>query len=206
LPVCIVDVEAENRISLRDFSRVMLRRVDGQPYAHSMLIEGNDDRGINVGLMTKTGFDIDTVRTHIFIFDLGQNDLPIFSRDCVSTSCAPRAGAEVLVLVNHFKSKRGGADARRLRQATRVKEIVMHACLSIPTCLCSVTSTTPRLRQPAPLINDTPLKDISMSSLFDDGGFPGTFGTQAARNKIDYVLLSPSLLDLDQLDLRNFDV
>jgi hypothetical protein len=39
LPVCIVDVEAENRISLRDFSRVMLRRVDGQPYAHSMLIE-----------------------------------------------------------------------------------------------------------------------------------------------------------------------
>jgi hypothetical protein len=90
LPVCIVDVEAENRISLRDFSRVMLRRFDGQPYAHSMLIEGNDDRGINVGLMTKTGFDIDTVRTHIFIFDLGQNDLPIFSRDCVSTSCAPR--------------------------------------------------------------------------------------------------------------------
>jgi hypothetical protein len=81
LPVCIVDVEAENRISLRDFSRVMLRRVDGQPYAHSMLIEGNDDRGINVGLITKTGFDIDTVRTHIFIFDLGQNDLPIFSRD-----------------------------------------------------------------------------------------------------------------------------
>jgi hypothetical protein len=45
-----------------------------------------------------------------------------------------------------------------------------------------------------------------MSSLFDDGGFPGTFGTRAARNKIDYVLLSPSLLDLDQLDLRNFDV
>src|SRR5215210_3319444 len=48
-------VEAETRGSLRDFSRVMLRRVGGEPYAHSMVIEGNDDRGINVGVMTKIG-------------------------------------------------------------------------------------------------------------------------------------------------------
>src|SRR5918998_5113133 len=51
------------------------------------------------GLMTKTGFAIDTVRTHIF--DLDENDLPIFSRDCVEYLVRTPAGAEVLVLVNH---------------------------------------------------------------------------------------------------------
>ncbi|MDP8909309.1 MAG: hypothetical protein M3N47_09390 [Chloroflexota bacterium] len=53
-------VEAETRGSLRDFGRVMLRRVGGEPYAHSMLIQGNDDRGINVGVMTKDVFQIES--------------------------------------------------------------------------------------------------------------------------------------------------
>jgi hypothetical protein len=106
------------------------------------------------------------------------------------------AGAEVLVLVNHFKSKRGGADARRLRQATRVKEIVMHACLSIPTWSCSVTSTTP----PTPTTCTSDQRHAAEGHQHEfpvrRWWLPGTFGTQVARNKIDYVLLSPSLLDL----------
>ncbi len=188
-------IEAETRGSLRDFSRVMLRRVGGEPYAHSMLIEGNDDRGINVGLMTKTGSDIDAVRTHIF--DLGENDLPIFSRDCVEYLVRTPAGAEVLLLVNHFKSKRGGGDARRLRQATRVKEIVDQRLSEHPNLVVlGDLNDTPDSASLAPLLNGTPLRDISTSPLFDDGGFPGTFGTQGARNKIDYVLLSPSLMDM----------
>jgi endonuclease/exonuclease/phosphatase family metal-dependent hydrolase len=188
-------IEAENRISLRDFSRVMLRRVGGEPYAHSMLIEGNDDRGINVGLMTKTGFALDTVRTHIF--DLGDNTLPIFSRDCVEHLVRTPAGTQVLVLVNHFKSKRGGGDARRLRQATRVKDIVNERLPEHPhLVVLGDLNDIPDSATLAPLLGGTPLKDISTSPQFDDGGFPGTFGTQSARNKIDYVLLSPSLMDL----------
>jgi len=31
-----------------------------------MLIEGNNDRGINVALMTAAAFAIDTIHTHIF--------------------------------------------------------------------------------------------------------------------------------------------
>jgi endonuclease/exonuclease/phosphatase family metal-dependent hydrolase len=54
---------------------------------------------------------------------------------------------------------------------------------------------TPDSANLAPLLNGTPLRDISASPEFDDGGFPGTFGTQGARDKIDYVLLSPSLMD-----------
>jgi endonuclease/exonuclease/phosphatase family metal-dependent hydrolase len=184
-------VEAETRGSLRDFSRVMLRRAGGEPYAHSMLIEGNDDRGINVGLMTKDGFDFDLERTHIF--DLGDNDLPVFSRDCIEYAIRTPGGAEILVLVNHFKSKIGGGDKRRLAQATRVKEIVNerlaeHANLAVLGDL----NDTPDSANLKPLLDGTPLEDISTHNDFDDGGFPGTFGTQ--RDKIDYLLLSPALL------------
>lgn len=31
---------------------------------------------------------------------------------------------------------------------------------------------------------------------FDDGGYPGTYGSCTARNKIDYLLMSPDLYDL----------
>lgn len=186
-------VEAESRHSLRDFSRVMLRRVGGEPYAHSMLIEGNDERGINVGLMTKEGFDFDVVRTHIF--DLTDGDQPIFSRDCAEYLIRTPAGNEILVLVNHFKSKLGGGDARRLLQATRVQEIVEERLPDHPNLVVlGDLNDSPGSPDLAPLIDGTPLADISTSPLFDDGGFPGTFDTQGAGDKIDYVLLSPALM------------
>lgn len=45
------------------------------------------------------------------------------------------------------------------------------------------------------MINDTDLKDISEYWDFDDGGYPGTFGScKKEANKIDYILLSPALM------------
>lgn len=186
-------IEAEGRRSLRDFSRVMLRRVGGQPYEHSMVIAGNDDRGIDVGLMTKEGFEFDVVRTHIFELDEGR---PIFSRDCVEYLVRTPSGTDVLVLVNHFKSKRGGGEARRRRQARRVAEIVgerleEHAELAVLGDL----NDSPDAETLRPLIEGTPLRDASESGQFDDGGLPGTFDSQGAEEKFDYLLLSPSLFD-----------
>jgi endonuclease/exonuclease/phosphatase family metal-dependent hydrolase len=188
-------VEAETRHSLRDFSRVLLRQVGGQPYEHSMLIEGNDDRGINVGLMTRDAFAIGEIRTHIF--DHVQANQPIFSRDCPEYLIRSAAGSEMLVLVNHFKSKRGGGDARRLLQATRVKEIINARLAEHPNLVVlGDFNDTPHSANLAPLLTGTPLKDISTHPAFDDGGFPGTFGTQGASNRIDYLLLSPALMNL----------
>jgi hypothetical protein len=38
-------VEAEERISLKRFNDNILPAVDGEPYGHVMLVDGNDDRG-----------------------------------------------------------------------------------------------------------------------------------------------------------------
>jgi len=186
-------VEAENRRSLRDFSRVMLRRVGGQPYEHSMVIDGNDDRGIDVGLMTKEGFEFDVVRTHIFELDDGQ---PLFSRDCVEYLVRTPSGTDVLVLVNHFKSKRGGGEARRGKQARRVAEIVRERLPErAELVVLGDLNDSPDSDTLRPLLEDTPLRDVSESGQFDDGGFPGTFDSQRAEDKFDYALLSPRLFD-----------
>jgi hypothetical protein len=62
----LVVIEAEDRVSLKTFDRLVLDRVNDElpqeqrkePYTNVMLIDGNDGRGIDVGLMTKEGYDI----------------------------------------------------------------------------------------------------------------------------------------------------
>src|SRR5439155_893967 len=84
----------------------------------------NDDRGIDVGLMSRSGYEIERVRSHVD--DSDAHGL-IFSRDCPEYTITTPAGKRLLLLVNHLKSKGFGStasnNARRLRQATRVAEI-----------------------------------------------------------------------------------
>ena len=60
------------------------------------------------------------------------------------------------------------------------------------SCSSSNSASALSLR---PLLEDTPLRDVSESGQFDDGGFPGTFDSQRAEDKFDYALLSPRLFD-----------
>lgn len=67
-------VEAEHRPSLERFNDQLL----GSAYRHIMLVDGNDERGIDVGLMTKPGFPIGAITSHV---DETDGATPIFSRD-----------------------------------------------------------------------------------------------------------------------------
>ena len=119
----VVVVEAENRISLLRFNeQVLADAVGGTPYDHIMLVDGNDDRGIDVGLMTRATAVIETVRSHV---DDRIGKDRIFSRDCPEFRLTLAAG-HLVVLANHLKSKGYGvpaeANRRRLAQAKRVRE------------------------------------------------------------------------------------
>jgi hypothetical protein len=46
-------VEADNRVALLKFGAIVFKKIKDAPYAHIMLIDGNDDRGIDVGLLTR---------------------------------------------------------------------------------------------------------------------------------------------------------
>ena len=68
-------VEAEDRPALRRLNDELL----AGRYAHVMLVDGNDERGIDVGIMTKPGFEITSIRSHVDAVDAHG---VIFSRDC----------------------------------------------------------------------------------------------------------------------------
>ncbi len=190
-------VEAESRPALLAFNTEILPARKGKPFEHVMVIDGNDQRGIDVGLMTAEAFPIETIRSHVD--DKDPAGALIFSRDCPEFAVPLSSGETLHVLVNHLKSKgygsKSSSDTRRKKQAERVKEIYQQRIQAGARLIAIVGdfNDTPDSQALAPLLNETDLKDVFHHPTFDDGGYPGTWGSCTASNKIDYILLSPAL-------------
>jgi endonuclease/exonuclease/phosphatase family metal-dependent hydrolase len=189
-------IETESRLALKRFADAGLVD-DGRPrYPHVMVVDGNDERGIDVGVLAGAGFPLVAQRTHVDDTDrVGR----VFSRDCAEYHFRTPSGHRVAVLVNHFKSKGYGgkpaSDATRRRQAVRVADIYRGLLAEGVERVAVVgdLNDTPDSAPLAPLLTGTDLRDISAHPAFDDGGRPGTYGYCTARCKLDYVLLSPAL-------------
>lgn len=186
-------VEAEDRPSLLRFNETLL----GGLYRHVMLIDGNDERGIDVAIMTRDGFEIRNIRSNVDTTDAVGT---VFSRDCPQYEVVAPSGAAVQVLVNHFKSQSGGGAAKRLRQATAVRSIVdgLVARGEHVVVLGDLNegprAGTTRAVNLMPLYEDpSPLVDCYSLPGFDVGNRPGTFDSAGLSNRLDYVFLSRSL-------------
>lgn len=189
-------VEAESRPALKAFNDGVLRGLGGAPFRHVMLIDGNDARGIDVGLMSREGYPIGPVRSHVD--DLLPGGDPVFSRDCPDYLVETPSGGRLHVLVNHFKSKGGDqrtSNAKRRAQAQRVAEIyrALSEAGERHVAVIGDLNDTPDSAPLVPLLGGTELRDAFLHPDFRDGGFPGTFGLCNAKDKIDYLLLSPAL-------------
>ncbi|WP_225767663.1 endonuclease/exonuclease/phosphatase family protein [Inquilinus sp. Marseille-Q2685] len=192
-------VEAESRPVLWAFNTEILPALGGAPFRHVMLIDGNDERGIDVGLMTREGYPIGALRSHVD--DRLPNDQPVFSRDCPEFEITTPNGSRLLVMVNHLKSKGYGgttaSNARRRAQAERIAEIYRGLIADgiDHVAVIGDLNDTPESKPLNPLIEGTTLQDIFAHPAFDKGGHPGTYGLCNAANKIDYMLLSPKLFE-----------
>lgn len=189
-------VEAESRVALGRFNRDVLAPLSPWVYDHVMCIDGNDDRGIDVGICSKMPYPIERIVSHVDDRDAAGR---IFSRDCPEYTIALPSGGRLLVLVNHLKSKGYGTAARsnalRRRQAARIAAIYAQRRAEGVDHVIVVgdLNDTPDSRPLEPLIQDTDLRDVARHPSFDDGGWPGTYTTGRAGNKIDYILCSPSV-------------
>jgi endonuclease/exonuclease/phosphatase family metal-dependent hydrolase len=189
-------VEAESRVALKRFADAGLLAAGGTRYPHVMVVDGNDERGINVGVLATADYELVGQRSHV---DDTDADGRIFSRDCPEYHFRTPAGRRLVILVNHLKSKGYGgkvaADATRHRQARRIAQIYrdLVAGGSAEVAVVGDLNDTPDSEPLAPLLRDTDLRDISAHPAFDDGGRPGTYSSCTVRNKLDYVLLSPAL-------------
>lgn len=191
-------IEAEDRIALHRFNEQLLKPINAT-YGGIMLIDGNDDRGIDVGLLMKPGYTIETIVSHVDDREEGKR---IFSRDCPEFTVQVNDTTRILVMVNHFKSKGFGnkaeSDARRKAQAKRVREVYNKRRTQGIDMIAIVgdLNDTPDSDPLSPLLAEgSDLKDISAHPQFQSDGRPGTFGNGNKSNKIDYVLLSPALFE-----------
>ena len=191
-------VEAENRTGLLQFNEIVLPQIGGTPYAHAMLIDGNDERGIDVGILTKGHLPIQTMRSHVD--DRDAQDKRVFSRDCPEYHISLGGGQTFVVMLNHLKSKGYGSaaesNARREAQAQRVRDIYEERKLQGYTHIAIMgdLNDTPDSNPLKPLLgNGSDLKDVFGHPSFNDQGRPGTHDNCTASGKLDYILLSPVL-------------
>jgi endonuclease/exonuclease/phosphatase family metal-dependent hydrolase len=189
-------VEAEDRIALQLFNDQVLKR-HGIAYAHNMLIDGNDSRGIDVGIYTN--LPLKSIRSNI---DVMAGDARIFSRDCAEYEIQINEDTTLLMLINHFKSKGYGkasdSNEKRRKQAAEVARIYEERKKTINfITVAGDFNDTPDSPYLAPLLNQTDLKDVMQHLQYLNGSDkrPGTYQSGSASNKIDYLLLSPALWD-----------
>ncbi len=189
-------IEADNRPDLALFAKSTMLHINALPYEQVMVIEGNDDRGIDVGILARPAFPIREIRSHIFDEDERGS---VFSRDCCEYHLETPSGGRLVVMANHFKSKgystrddpQGGK--RRARQAKRVREIYEERrkegfdLIAITGDLNDVPGSTSL----APLLTAPDLIDIGQHPAFDWNKRRGTYGT--GNEQFDYILLSAPL-------------
>jgi endonuclease/exonuclease/phosphatase family metal-dependent hydrolase len=184
-------VETEDRQALRAFDSQML----GSRYPFELLIDGNDPRGIDVGLYSK--FPIVDIHTHIF--DKGAGGRAIFSRDCLEVELGLPNGKPLYVLANHFKSQGYGNpaanDARRRQQAERVAQILSRYNLKTDYVIVAGDLNDSPERPPYAL---KPLLDVenlfnALAIEFPDVKDRWTYHYRNDFNQIDFLLVSKAL-------------
>ena len=156
-----------------------------------MVIDGNDDRGIDVGIMARPPWQITEFARMWTTDDRGI----VFSRDCPEFSLRTESGKRVVVLVNHLKSKGYASvgetpDKKRERQAKRVATIYRRLRQAGEKYVAIVGDFNDfrSAAHPAALHEHSRASPITSYSTR-----AATGSRQGVKEKFDYVLLSPDL-------------
>lgn len=193
----LVMVEVESRPTLQSFHdgfiapEMKKRGQSGYPF--NMVIDGNDPRGIDVGILSR--YPVSDMRSHITDALDGKR---IFSRDCpeyyVSLGDVPSKD-DLVILPNHFASK--GSDhtgKRRAVQAERVRQIYesIRSAGYTNVVIAGDFNDDPASGALDALLKQADLRDAMASPKYT-GKYPGTYQHATAKEKFDYLLLSPAL-------------
>lgn len=194
--------EIENLYTLRIFNDTYLDNY----FDRLISIDGNDPRGIDVGLMIKASLAVKiiNIRTHIDDAKEGASvkrgsardfgylaTSAIFSRDCLEVDIAVDDKV-ITLLINHFKSQDREASSikRRRLQAEKVAEIALTAANQgkYPVVLGDL-NMDPNKPQ---TLGDKSLEPLLTSSILQDP-FPSDTWThyyvpEKAVSRLDYIL------------------
>ncbi|MBX3166459.1 MAG: endonuclease/exonuclease/phosphatase family protein [Candidatus Eremiobacteraeota bacterium] len=176
----------------------------GEIYPHLLLLEGNDNRGIDVALMSKYPIQNPVSHKETTFKVEGEKKKGHFLRDVLQADIEMPGKIPVRFFVTHFASKLGGQRSDRLRQAEAraAREIIQKETAHFPGqryVLLGDFNDTPD--SPAVKTFTTPDKNgWAMRDVFADApdtvSYPTDEETAAkwGRKKIDQILVSPQLM------------
>lgn len=144
-----------------------------------------------VPIFLESRYPIQHMRSHIADT---RGQARIFSRDCSEYYVELPSGRALLLLPNHFASKGSVVIGRRRRvQADAVRTIYESLRKRYPYAVVAGDfNDYPESGALDAILRKTNLRD-AMSLKQYRGAFPGTYQHATAKEKIDYLLLSPAL-------------
>lgn len=182
--------EVENLFALLAFNQKWLKNA----YPYAMVIDGNDMRQIDVGILSK--YPIVNLRTHRFEPTGSSPWQRIFSRDCLEVDLGIPNGKTLTMLVNHFKSKIGGGEDKRQKQAERVAEILKERfgnSLSGNFVVAGDLNNHYDALELQPLLRLHGLENVVKKRLPKKEHWTHYYKKNKAAEQLDYLLLSPGL-------------
>jgi endonuclease/exonuclease/phosphatase family metal-dependent hydrolase len=197
--------EVENRNSLLEFNNQFLQEFNGVPYRELLVLQGNDGRGQEIGMLTKNGFQIQEVRT--YSNELDDSEKPVFEKNLLKYEITTPSKNKIYLLAVHLQEQgkdKENCDALRFRQARRVAEIYRQLLDQGQkyVIVAGILNAVPYCFSLAPLLQKTDLKDVSKHSSFNvagekekDAGYLHMNAYRMGLNikQRDYLLLSPEM-------------
>ena len=186
--------EVENRDYLQRFVDVFLPDLG---YDNVVLFEGNDNRGIDVALISR--LPVGEVRSRRHLRFPGHDGAPArFNRDILSVTIEPEGGQPFEMWCVHLKSNSGGREESepiRLAEARELRRLLDKSLAANPQARIIVTGD----------FNDTP-GTPTMKTILGQGStalwspasdLPGqppmTYNTGEFKSMIDFMLCSPAM-------------
>jgi len=195
--------EVEDRASLEDFNQKVLPKFNCKPYDHSFVIQCNDMKGLEIAILLREGYSLQTIKTHLIG---GYSDL---FQNLIEYEISTPKSEKIYVLATYLAKQTDDikiGDTIRKSQVENIARIYKTLLAQGKTnVIVAGTFNTPSYCDSlSPLFQNTNAKDITKHLSFevvtDEGDDATYFRLGAYRMGVnikqkDYLLLSPSLFE-----------
>lgn len=195
--------EVEDRASLEDFNQKVLPKFDCKPYEHSFVIQCNDMKGLELAILLRQGYNLESIKTHLIG---GYSD---GFQNLIEYEIETPSSEKLYVLATYLARQTDDikiADTIRKSQVENIARIykVLIAQGKTNLIIAGTFNTPSYCDSLAPLFQNTDAKDITKHFSFEvatDEGDDATYFRLGAYSmgvnikQKDYLLFSPALFD-----------
>ncbi len=195
--------EVEDRASLEEFNQIVLTKFNCKPYSHTFVIQSNDMKGLEIAILLREGYILQTIKTHLIG---GYCDL---FQQLVEYEISTPNSEEIHILATNLVKQTDDTEMSHTIRKSQVeniakiyKDLITQGKTKV---IIAGTFNTPSYCDSlSPLFQDTDVKDITKHFSFEvttDEGDDATYYRLGAYKmgvnikQKDYILFSSALFE-----------